>query len=147
MKLHYFKEALLLEITDNNKKITVSVIYRSPSQNNSEFNSFLSNPEQLLRDISDSKPTVSVITGHFNGRSLSWWSEDINTSERTKLYSLTSSNRFSQLINEATHIQTNSSSCVDLVFTDQPNLSVNFGVHASFHPNCHHQIVHTKFYY
>ena len=85
LKLHYFKEALLLEITDNNKKITVSLIYRSPSQNNSEFNSFLSNPEQLLRDINDSKPTVSVITGHFNGRSLSWWSEDINTSEGTNI--------------------------------------------------------------
>ena len=145
LELHYFKEALLLERTDNYKKIIVSVIYRSPSQNNSEINSFLSNLEQLLRDISECKPTVSVTTGHFNGRSLSWWSGDINTSEGTKLYSLTSSNGFPQLINESAHIQTNSSSCIDLVFTDQPNLSVNSGVHASLHPNCHHQIVHTKF--
>ena len=30
-------------------------------------------------------------------------------------------------------------------FTDQPNLSVNSGVHASLHPNCHHQIVHSSF--
>ena len=147
LELHYFKEALLLERTDNYKKIIVSVIYRSPSQNNSEFNSFLSNLEQLLRDISECKLTVSVTTGHFNGRSLSWWSRDINTSEGTKLYSLTSSNGFPQLINESAHIQTNSSSCIDLVFTDQPNLSVNSGVHASLHPYCHHQIVHTKFYY
>ena len=50
-----------------------------------------------------------------------------------------------ELINEPTHIQTNSSSCIDLIFTDQPNLSLNSGVHASLHPNCHHQIVHTKF--
>ena len=147
LELHYFKEPLLLEITDNYKKIIVSVIYRSPSQNNSEFNSFLSYLEQLLRDISECKLTVSVITGHFNGRSLSWWSRDINTSEGTKLYSLTSSNGFPQLINESAHIQTNSSSCIDLVFTDQPNLSVNYGAHASLHPYCHHQIVHTKFYY
>ena len=42
-------------------------------------------------------------------------------------------------------MQTNSSSCIDLIFTHQPNLSVNSGVHASLHPNCHHQIVHTKF--
>ena len=48
-------------------------------------------------------------------------------------------------INESTRIQTISSSCIDLVFTDQPNLSLNSGVHASLHPNCHHQIVHTKF--
>ena len=123
----------------------VSVIYRSPSQNNSEFDSFFSNFEQLLRDISKRKSTVSVNPGDFNVRSSSWWSKDINTSEGTKLYSLTSSNGFSQLINEPTHIQTNSSSCTDLVFTDQLNLSVNSGVYAFLHPNCHHQIVHTEF--
>ena len=132
-------------MTDNNKKIIVPIIYRSPSQNNSELDSFLSNLEQLLRDISKCKPTVFVIKGDFNARSSSWWSEDINTSEGTKLYLPTSSNGFSQLIKEPTHIQTNSSSCIDLVFIYQWNLSVNSGVHESLHPNCHHQIVHTKF--
>ena len=96
----------------------MSVIYRSPSQSNSEFDSFLSSLEQLLRDISKCKPTVSVTAGDFKARSSSWWSEDINTSEGTKLYSLTSSNGFSQLINETTHIQTNSSFCIDLVFSN-----------------------------
>ena len=37
ISLPYLKEALLLEMTYNNKKVIVSVIYRSPSQNNSEF--------------------------------------------------------------------------------------------------------------
>ena len=135
ISLPYLKEALLLEMNDNNKKMIVSVIYRSPSQNNREFDSFLLNFEQLLSDISTRKPTVSIITGDFNARSSSWWSDDINTSEGTNLYSLTSSNGFSQLINEPTHLQTNSSSCIDLIFTDQPNLSVNSGVHASLHPS------------
>ena len=35
--------------------------------------------------------------------------------------------------------------CIDLIFTDQPNLSVNSGIHASLHPNSHHQIVQSKF--
>ena len=39
----------------------------------------------------------------------------------------------------------NSSSIIDLVFTDQPNLSANSGVHASLHPNCHHQIENSSF--
>ena len=91
----------------------MSVIYPSPSQNNYKFDSFLSNLEQLLRDISKCKPTLSVIKGDFNARPLSWWSKDINTSEGTKLYWLTFSNGFSQLTNEPTHIQTNSSSCMD----------------------------------
>ena len=58
---------------------------------------------------------------------------------------LTSSNGFSQLINEPIYIQGNSSSCIDLIFTNQENLSVNSGVHTSLHPNCHHQITHSSF--
>ena len=42
-------------------------------------------------------------------------------------------------------MQTNSFSCIDLVFTDQPNLSVKTGVHESLHLNCHHQIVQSSF--
>ena len=139
------KEGLVLEMNDNNKKMIVSVIYHSPSQNSREFDSFLLKFEQLLSDICTRKPTVSIITGDFNARSSSWWSDDINTSEGTNFYSLTSSNGFFQLINEPTHIQSNSSSCIDLLFTDQPNLAVNSGVHASLHPNCEHQIVDTSF--
>ena len=41
--LPYLKEVLLLEINDNNKKMIMSVIYRSPGQNNREFDSFLLN--------------------------------------------------------------------------------------------------------
>ena len=39
----------------------------------------------------------------------------------------------------------NSSSCIDLVFTSQPNLTVNSETHPSLHPNCHHQIIYAKF--
>ena len=134
----YLKEALLLEMNYNNKRVIVSVIYRSPSQNNSEFDSF-------LKSLKNTKPFLSVITGDFNARTSCWWSEDINTSEGLKLLSLTSANGVSQLINEPTHLQTSNSSCIDLIFTDQPKLSVNSGVHASLHPNCHHQIVHSSF--
>ena len=123
----------------------VSVIYRSLVQINREFDSFLLNFEQLLSNISTCNPTVSIITGNFNATSSSWWSDDINTLEGTNLYLLTSSNGFSQLINEPTHVQTNSFSCIDLIFTDQLILSLNSGVHASLHPNCHHQVVHTSF--
>ena len=38
----------------------------------------------------------------------------------------------------------NSSSCIDLIFTDQPSLIVDCGIHPSLHPNCHHQIVYCK---
>ena len=145
INLPYFKEALLLEMRFNRKKVIVSVIYRSPSQNSNQFELSLSKLENLLSDISKRKQSLSVVTGDFNARSSSWWCNDINIIEGSHLYPLTSSNCFSQLINEPTHIQTNSSSCIDLIFTNQPNSFVNSGVHSSLHPNCHHQIVHTSF--
>ena len=79
ISLPYLKEALLLEMTYNYKKVKVSVIFRSPSQSNSKFDLFLSNFNKLLRDIRKRKPSLSVITGEFNARSSSWWPKDINT--------------------------------------------------------------------
>ena len=38
----------------------------------------------------------------------------------------------------------NSSSCIDLIFTDQPNLILDSGIHSSLHPICHHQIIYSK---
>ena len=51
----------------------------------------------------------------------------------------------SQIIKEATHILESSSSCIDFIFTTQPNVVVESGVHPSLHLNCHHQIVFAKF--
>ena len=39
----------------------------------------------------------------------------------------------------------NSLSRIDLIFSDQPNLAVDCGVHPSLHPNCHHEIIYCKF--
>ena len=46
----------------NHKKVIVSVIYRSPSQSNIEFDLFLANLEQLLCEINNRKPYLSLIT-------------------------------------------------------------------------------------
>ena len=145
INIPYINEALLLEMNYNNKKVIISVIYRSPIQSTDEFESFLLNFQQLLDDVSQCRPSLPVITDDFNARSVSWWSNDINTTEGLKLSSMSSSVGFTQLINEPTHIQSNSYSCIDLIFTDQPNFSVNCGVHASLHPNCHHQIIYSRF--
>ena len=50
-----------------------------------------------------------------------------------------------QLSQEPTHILDSSSSCIDLIFTSQPNLVIESGSHSSLHSNCHHQIVFAKF--
>ena len=38
----------------------------------------------------------------------------------------------------------NSKSCIDLMFTDQPNLVIESGVHPSLHEHCHHKIIYGK---
>ena len=83
-------------MTYNNKKVIVSVIYRPPSQNNREFDLFLSNFEKLLSDINKHKPFLSVITGDLNARYSSERSKDMDTIEGSKLFSITSSNCFPQ---------------------------------------------------
>ena len=50
-----------------------------------------------------------------------------------------------QLINEPAHLFDSSSSCIDLIFTFQPNLVMESGVQPSLHPNCHHQFLFSKF--
>ena len=73
-----------------NKKVILPVIYRSPSQSVNEFDLFLSNLEKLVRDINNRKPALSIITGDFNARSQSYWS-DINATDGSKLLALSSS--------------------------------------------------------
>ena len=50
-----------------------------------------------------------------------------------------------QPTSDPTHLLANSSSCIDLTNTNQPNLAVNSNLYPSFHVKCHHQIIHCKF--
>ena len=75
-----------------------------------------------------------------------WCSSDITRFEGSELDFLTSQLGLSQIIKELTHILDNSRSCIDLVFTSQPNMVIDSGGHASLHTNCHHQIIYAKFH-
>ena len=87
----YFNEALLLEMSHNNKKVIVSLIYRSPSQKTMNLTYLYLILIKLVIGIKNRKPYLFVITGDFNARSSSWWSNDIITTEGTKLFAQTSS--------------------------------------------------------
>ena len=50
-----------------------------------------------------------------------------------------------QLIQEPTHILNSLSSCIDLLFTSQPTIVMESGIHSSLHSYYHHQIVFAKF--
>ena len=82
-----------------------------------------------------------LVTGDFNVRSSSWWSDDIHKIEGSGFESVTSYYGLCQIINEPRHILPSSASCIDLIFTNQPNLVINSGVNPSLYQNCHHQII------
>ena len=95
--------------------------------------------------VSKKNPFLLVVLGDFNAKLSQWHDKDSSIFEGISVESITSQFGLHQIINERTHILENSSSCVDLIFTSQPNLSVESGTQPSLHPNCQHQIIYAKF--
>ena len=49
-----------------------------------------------------------------------------------------------QLISAPTQILQHSSCCIDLIFVNQPNVTINSGIHSSLQQNCDHQTIFCK---
>ena len=92
--------------------------------------------------VSKKNPFLIVVLGDFSAKLSQWYDKDSNTSEGISIENITPQFRLHQI---TTHILENSFSCIDLIFTSQPNLSVQSGTQPSLHPNCHHQIIYAKF--
>ena len=84
-------------------------------------------------------------TGDFNGHSQYWWSDGSSTPEGREIDDLTCRLGLSQLISEPTNFEPNKNpSCIDLIFTDQPNIVLDSGTRPSLDQFCHHQIVYCR---
>lgn len=70
--------------------VYVIVSHHSPSQNNFQFDDFLSGFENLSHDARILQPIFTVILGNFNTGSKSWWSCHPTTFEGARLNSLVS---------------------------------------------------------
>ena len=102
------------------------------------------NFELMLSKMSHENPFCIIISGNFNCRSTHWWQNDNESNESRIFESTTADLGLYQLISEPTHVMGDSKSCLDLIFTDQPNLIIKSGVHPSLHNQCHHHIVYGK---
>ena len=69
------------------------------------------------------------MSGDLNIKSKSWYINDKTTTQGAKIEFVTSQYGLHQIINELIHVLENSSSCIDLIFTSQPNLVVDSRVH------------------
>ena len=98
--------------------------------------------------IRSENPFAIFLTGYLNGHCQQWWPNGNLTAEGIKIEDLTSHLGLSQLISEPTNFEPNKNpSCIDLVFTDQPNLVLESGTKPSLDPFCHHQITFCRFNY
>ena len=91
------------------------------------FYSILSNFCQILLQ----KNCFIIVKGDFNARATVWWRNNITTTEGTNIDSTASSYGLSQIICDAIHILSTSSSFIDLTFSNQANLVIENGIDLS----------------
>ena len=135
---------LTLRVELQEQRVFYSYFISLTKPTREEFEKFLGNFVVLIKSISNRKDAISIIMGDFNARSSNWCKYDTSNNEGVQIDSVTSIHGLEQLIHKRTHILSNSSSCIDLIFTNQQHLVIDSGTHPSLHPNCHHQIIHCK---
>ena len=140
ININYLNECITFEIKIGDKISSFFSLYRSPNQSEDDSENVCNNLELTLDAVS-----AIVAIGDFNANSSNWYTGDTTTSEGSKTEPITSQFGLQKIINEPTHIQGQTVSCTDLIFSSQPNLVMSLGIHSSLHQNCYHQIIFTTF--
>ena len=143
--IKFLHERINFEVRIGGKVCSFLCLYRSPSQIRDIFETFADNCVLTLDMIINKNQFSIVDLDNFNVKTTNWYKNDKNYYEGLKTDTTTSQFGLHQFINETVHLTANSSSCIDLIFTSQPNLAMKSGVHSSLHLNCHHQIAFDKF--
>ena len=140
----YLDKCINFETSVGGKLSNFISLYHLPSQSPDVFEKFAINFELNLDKIANKNPYLIVILGDFNAKSSNWYKHDTTIYEGSKINAITSQFGLKQLIQETPHSLNDSSSCIDLIFTSQPNLVMESGVHSPLHQNCHHQLILAK---
>ena len=122
LDIKYIQECINLELIIGDSLCCFIILYRSPSQTHDNFEKFMKNFELNLDEINKKNPFLTVTLGDFNATSQTWFKNNKTSYKGSKFDILTCNHGLHQLINEPTHLLDSSSSCIDLIFTSQPNL-------------------------
>ncbi len=79
-----------------------------------------------------------IFLGDMNARNNNFWEEDITNTEGRFLKAHFDLQSFLQLVHEATRIQGDSISCIDLIFTNNPSLLSNVSTQSKIYETCDH---------
>ena len=69
ISINYLSECINFEIMIGNKVCNFITIYRSPSQNQDDFQAFIDNSEMKLETLAQRNPFLMVVIGDFNAKS------------------------------------------------------------------------------
>jgi hypothetical protein len=123
----------------------VSCIYRSPNETEEETETFCQRFETTCSNIALENPIGRFILGDLNAKCTKWWPNGINNSCGLLLYDISTLFNYTQLISEPTNFEPlRNPSCIDHIFTTQPNLVLESGLIPSLYQTCHHQIIFAK---
>ena len=139
ISIHYLNECITF-VRKLGDKICNFGFYRSPNQSKDDFENFCDNFELTLDALLATNPFLIVAIGYFNGNSNNWYTGDTTTFEGSNIEAITSQSELQQVINEPTHIQGKSESCIDFIFASQPNLMMGWGINSPLYHNCHDQV-------
>ena len=131
----YLNECICFETMISSKLCNFILLYLPPSQSSDEFENFGYNLDLTLKALTQKNPFLTVIIWDFHAKFTKWCSTDKTTTEGAKLDNLTSQYELTLFLKETTHISDNYRSFIDLIFTGQTNLVVDFGIHPSLHEN------------
>ena len=132
----------MTEVIVDKEKCFFTCIYRSPNLNHEELENFSSNFHLLLSNINDNHTTCSILIGDFNAKSSRCCNSDKSIRASEELDSITKSAVYSQLINQPTHFVNKTSSCINLIFSSDLNITKNCGIEKTIHEKCHHDIIY-----
>ena len=69
-------ECFLTEITVNNERCFLTCLYRSPNQNQEQFQPFCENLIDVLLSINNQQPACSILVCDFNAKLSNWCTSD-----------------------------------------------------------------------
>ena len=140
--LSILQECLVTEVIVDKEKCFFICFYRSPNLNHEELENFNSNLHLLLSNINDNHPICSIRIGDFNAKSSKCCNSNKSIRASEELDNITKSAGYSQLINQPTHFVNKTSSCINLIFSSDLNITKNCGIEKTIHEKCHHDIIY-----
>ena len=127
INIHYLKEYITFVIKLGDNISNFLSLCRSSNLSEDDFENFRNNFELTLDAVSATNPFLIVAIGDFNAESSNYYTGDATAFEASKTDAITCQFGLLQIVNEPTHIQGKSVSCVDVIFSSQPNLVMSYG--------------------